>query len=103
MPKHLLHLSSLAATIAFAQAAVAQEECTFQTNTGRIANSYDLVGVDACIAFCGETDGCTAWMYTPHTFNPDSAPGQCQLYAEASDPGPPSSSAPNMYCGQLGG
>lgn len=82
-------------------AAAAQEECNFETNTGRIANSYELIGVDACVAYCGETESCTAWLYTPHTFNPTGAPGQCQLYAEASGKREPNSTASTQYCGVM--
>ncbi|MDF1670540.1 MAG: PAN domain-containing protein [Roseovarius sp.] len=103
MPKRFLLILSMAAGLGLPHSASAYDECTFQSNTGRIANSYELIGVEACIALCTETDGCTAWMYSPNTFNPDGAPGQCQLYAEASDPAAPSASVSNMFCGQMGG
>lgn len=92
---------ALAAALALPAAASAQEECNFETNSGRIANSYELVGVDACIQSCAETDTCTAWLYTPNTFNPDTAPGQCQLYAEASGKREPNATASTQFCGQM--
>lgn len=75
------------------------QDCNFETNTGRLAISYEVIGPEACVDFCKEIDGCTAWLYTPHTFNPDTAPGACGLYAEASGTRPPNETAPTQYCG----
>lgn len=83
--------------------ATAQEECNFETNSGTLAQSYELIGVEACTDFCSETDGCTAWLYTPHNFNPEGAPGDCRLYAEASGTREPDETAPTQYCGMVGG
>lgn len=74
------------------------ENCQWQNNEGRMAMSYDFVGPAACEAFCTETEGCTAWYYQPHTFNPDSAPGGCGLYGAASDPQPHE----REFCGSVG-
>lgn len=84
-------------------AAQAQQECRFDWNAGTLAVAHDRIGVDACTAFCSETEDCTAWLYTPHTFSPKTAPGECRLYAEARDPVAPASTAPNQFCGQMDG
>ncbi len=99
----MTRLSVLAAfaAIALPMAAAAQEKCNFESNSGQMAESSDLTGVAACTAFCTESDGCGAWLYTPHNFNPTGAPGHCQLYAEASGKREPDASASNQFCGMI--
>lgn len=94
---------ALFAALALPVSAQAQEACNFESNAGTIAESYDLIGTEACIGFCSETEGCTAWLYTPHNFSPKTAPGYCQLYAEATGTRDPDASAPTQICGQMGG
>ncbi len=92
-------------TVAFMLAPVpvlaeeAWQACNFETHTGRMAISYELIGQQACVDFCKATEGCTAWLYTPHSFNPATAPGACGIYAEASGTRPPDATAPNQFCG----
>lgn len=72
-----------ALAISFAGPAAAEEkQCKLYPKAGLLANSYDLVGAEACKSACQETDGCHGWSYTPHNFNPKTAPGQCRLMAE---------------------
>ena len=47
MPKRFLLILSMAAGLGVPHRASAYDECTFQSNTGRIANSYELIGVGA--------------------------------------------------------
>ena len=81
-------------------AAFAQDEtCSFETNSGTLSTSYELIGAEACMTSCAETDGCGAWLYTPHNFNPTGAPGECRLYGEASG----KVEASNQLCGLMEG
>jgi len=82
-------------------AAEEAEKCNFTSNSGTLATSYDQIGTEACTQFCAGTDGCTAWLYTPHNFNPTGAPGECRAYAEVGDKREPDSTASTQYCGTM--
>ncbi|MGR3638498.1 hypothetical protein [Alterinioella nitratireducens] len=94
------HALAAAVLTALALPAAAQdyENCQWQSNEGRIAQSYELVGPAACEALCTETEGCSSWYYIPHNFNPTGGPGECGLYGAASDPQPHD----REYCGTVG-
>lgn len=97
-------ISVVVALVLAALPALAEKDwqaCNFETHSGRMTISYDLIGPQACVGFCAQTDGCTAWVYTPHNFNPRTAPGECALYAEASGTRAPDSTAPNQFCGWI--
>lgn len=95
------YIAAFAFYLAGTTSALAQEECNFETNGGQIAVSYELIGAEACAASCTDTESCTAWLYTPHNFNPDGAPGECALYAEASGIRAPDETASTQYCGMI--
>lgn len=78
---------------------VAEDGCKLYPTGSVIEYSYELVGPDACLAFCEQTEGCVAWSYTPHTFNPKTAPGECRLLP---DDGTREDHARD-FCGRLGG
>jgi len=68
----------------FAAGASAQEfdNCKLQQPAALLAESYELVGAEACQSFCAETEGCKGWSYTPHNFNPTGGPGWCRVMDE---------------------
>ncbi|MCB9948345.1 MAG: hypothetical protein H6842_11020 [Rhodospirillaceae bacterium] len=61
------------------------ETCKLYPASEIIDGSYELVGAEACEQWCGETEGCIAWSYTPHTFNPDTGPGHCRLLSDVGE------------------
>ncbi|WP_170134905.1 hypothetical protein [Acuticoccus kandeliae] len=93
-------LSILAAvSVAFlVQPAVGEEQhCKLYPNGGLLSQSYELVGEAACKASCSQTNGCTAWSYTPHNFNPKNGPGECRLMAEVAE----EVADARDYCGRM--
>lgn len=77
--------------------AAEQSHCKLYPKYGLLMLSYDLVGPEACKTACVETETCTGWSYTPHTFNPKTAPGQCRLMAEVHEEVPDN----REFCGRL--
>ncbi|WP_323771156.1 PAN domain-containing protein [Antarctobacter sp.] len=61
----------------------AEDGCKLYPTGSVISYSYDLVGPEACLSHCAQTQGCVAWSYTPHNFNPKTAPGECRLLPDA--------------------
>lgn len=82
-----------AASKGFAQ----EKNCKLYPEGGLLKQSYDLIGPEACKAACTETNGCSAWSYTPHNFNPKSAPGECRLMEAVSEEAEDS----RGFCGRL--
>lgn len=93
-------LISTAATALFilvSQASAQEKHCKLWPEGGLLAHTYELVGPEACKIACTETDGCTAWSYQPHNFNPKSSPGECRLMAAVSE----EEENPKDFCGRL--
>ena len=59
--------------------------------------NYEQVGSDACIALCKSTDGCVAWTYQPHNFNPKTAPGECRLLPDVRE----EEASTAKFCGHM--
>ena len=84
--KNLAPALVLAGLVLAGGAAAAEEaHCKLYPKVDLLLSSYDLVGAGACKAACVETEGCTGWSYTPHTFNPKTGPGHCRLMAEVGE------------------
>lgn len=62
-----------------------EAHCKYYPKVDLLLDSYELIGPENCRAACTETEGCTAWSYTPHTFNPTGAPGRCRLMDDISE------------------
>ncbi|UYV38805.1 PAN domain-containing protein [Rhodobacteraceae bacterium D3-12] len=84
------------AAMPFAAWADAQH-CKLVPKGGLIADSYEIVGDEACKQACEETQGCTAWSYTPHNFNPKTGPGWCRMLGEVAG----EIDDKRDYCGRL--
>ena len=90
-------LAVLGLSLGWSAAGTEEVHCKLYPKGGLLAESYDLVGAEACKALCVETDGCTAWSYTPHNFNPKDSPGWCRVMAEAGE----QEDDDRDYCGRL--
>lgn len=80
--RSLLVLASASVTalvVLASQAAAEEAHCKLLPEGGLVGHSYELVGAEACKEACTETDGCKAWSYTPHNFNPKNGPGECRM------------------------
>ncbi|WP_141135874.1 hypothetical protein [Antarctobacter heliothermus] len=89
----------LSALSALSGPSAAEEGCKLYPIGSVINYSYDLIGPDACLAQCAQTAGCVAWSYTPHNFNPGTAPGECRLLPDKGTREDHS----RDYCGYAGG
>lgn len=91
-------IAAVAVGIFFAIPSAADEQhCKLLPKAGLVAQSYEIVGAAACKAACSETEGCTAWSYTPHNFNPKSGPGWCRMLDEVAE----EIADERDYCGRL--
>ena len=68
-----------AIVVLISPAGAEETHCKFLPEGGLVGHSYELVGPVACKQACTETDGCTAWSYQPHNFNPKNGPGECRM------------------------
>ncbi|MBW4983130.1 PAN domain-containing protein [Mameliella sp. CS4] len=73
------------------------EHCKLLPGSTSAVFNYEQVGPAACEQLCRDTEGCIAWSYTPHNFNPKSAPGECRTLADVSD----DEGSDKDYCGFL--
>lgn len=92
-----------AAVTGLAVSATAQdyESCSIQPGGGTSSNyNYELIGAAACAEFCGATEDCAGWTYTPHNFNPTGAPGECRWVSVVGEVTAASASASANFCGQ---
>ncbi|MBV7396816.1 PAN domain-containing protein [Mameliella sediminis] len=78
-----IFLVATAAMVAMVGISRADEGCKIYPTGSVIEWHYDLIGAEACAASCVETEGCQAWSYAPHNFNPKSAPGECRLLPDS--------------------
>lgn len=95
-------LLSAAVLVAVSLPATSQEyqNCSMYPGGSASATSnYEQVGPAACAQLCAATEGCTGWGYTPHNFNPDSAPGECRTMPVVGD----IEASDRNFCGQISG
>ena len=84
---------AISSTIAMAE----DTKCNLFSANSALAIDYNQIGTEACTALCKGTEGCIAWVYTPHNFNPKKAPGECRLLPDIR-----SEEASNgKFCGKL--
>lgn len=84
--RFLFAATAISAIIALnSQAIAAENHCKLYPEGGLVGQSYELVGAEACKEACTEADGCTAWSYTPHNFNPKNAPGECRMMSAVAE------------------
>ncbi len=95
--KKAIFTAILLAISAASQATAQEKNCKFYPEGGLLKRSYELIGPEACKDACTQTDGCKAWSYTPHTFNPTSAPGDCRMMEAVSE----EAENDEDFCGRL--
>lgn len=80
-----LFLAIAGAALLAVPASAEETHCKLLPKAGLVAQSYEIIGAEACKAACTETTGCTAWSYTPHNFNPKNGPGWCRMLDEVAE------------------
>ena len=98
MNKPILFAGLAAAIIAYGAVVKADEykKC-FITPADQVGFKDDLIGAGPCEAACKATDGCIAWTYQPHSFEPKTMPGQCKLISKIFK----EEDSEKVYCGKL--
>lgn len=83
MKNPILSAGLTAALLALGSPALADDyKRCFISPADQVGFKEDLIGAAPCEAACKETDGCIAWTYRPHSFEPTTMPGQCKLISK---------------------
>lgn len=81
----LLPITVAGLMIFITQASAEENHCKLLPEGRLVGHSYEHVGARTCKQACRETEGCTARSYLPHTFSPETSPGECRMLSAVAE------------------